>query len=266
MSKRFTDTTIWQKSWYRRLPLKIKLFWKYLSDACDMIGIWEEDFEAASFYIGETVSESDFTSYPELFEGRIQRLGDNKWWLSTFVHFQYGELRENNNLHKTVVKKLRENKLLDIVIQGQGGGMAGDGKGYVVPLGIGIGNGIGNGNNRRETKDKFLAAKCLSETITKYPKLSTAQVDGLLSQWLDHRRRLKKPYTSEHGIKHLLDRLNNFKDPADALKWSLGHDHWTDVYERSDGNGQPKPTNGQKEESALEKRYRLEMEAKSREK
>ena len=55
MAKRFIDTKIWDKAWFRKLTPKNKLIWIYLLTRCDHAGIWDADWEAAEFFIGEWV-------------------------------------------------------------------------------------------------------------------------------------------------------------------------------------------------------------------
>ena len=50
VAKRFIDTNIWNKQWFRQLELKRKLLWLYITTKCDHAGIWDADFEAASFF------------------------------------------------------------------------------------------------------------------------------------------------------------------------------------------------------------------------
>ena len=59
LAKRFVDTKIWDKQRFRKLRLKQKLLWLYIVTKCDHAGIWDADFEAASFFIGEEVSIKD---------------------------------------------------------------------------------------------------------------------------------------------------------------------------------------------------------------
>ena len=56
MAKRFIDTKIWDKSWFRNLKSRQKLLWFYLMTKCEHAGILDADFVAASFFIGEEVS------------------------------------------------------------------------------------------------------------------------------------------------------------------------------------------------------------------
>lgn len=52
MPNRFTDTTKWQKPWFRKLKSEHKLLWLYILDNCDHAGIWDVDIELASFMTG----------------------------------------------------------------------------------------------------------------------------------------------------------------------------------------------------------------------
>ena len=69
MAKRFIDTKIWDKAWFRKLTPKNKLFWVYLLTKCDHAGIWDADWEAAEFYIGEWV---DYSELPEIVTGKMK--------------------------------------------------------------------------------------------------------------------------------------------------------------------------------------------------
>lgn len=40
------------------------------------------------------------------FEKQFKEINSNKWFIKDFVAFQYGELRDNNPLHNSVIKKL----------------------------------------------------------------------------------------------------------------------------------------------------------------
>ena len=56
MTKRFTATEKWDDPWFRKLNLLAKAFWYYVCDKCDNAGVWKIDFEHASFYMGETIT------------------------------------------------------------------------------------------------------------------------------------------------------------------------------------------------------------------
>ena len=63
MAKRFTDTEIWKKRWFRKLPPRIKCLWYYLKDNCDHAGSFDFDTEVISLLIGEEVNAEDLTHF-----------------------------------------------------------------------------------------------------------------------------------------------------------------------------------------------------------
>ena len=110
MAKRFIDTKIWDKAWFRRLTPKNKLVWIYLLTRCDHAGIWDADWEAAEFLIGEGV---EFDELPEEIKVKMEYIeGKNQYFMPSFIEFQYGELREKVAPHKSVIKRLTDKKLL----------------------------------------------------------------------------------------------------------------------------------------------------------
>src|SRR3990167_4667617 len=100
MSKRFTDTDKWKKQSFRELKPKLKLAWFYVQDMCDSAGMWTEDFEIMSAFIGEKISKKEFF---EAFEGEIisTKCG---WLVASFVTIQCGELKPNCPPHRNVIK------------------------------------------------------------------------------------------------------------------------------------------------------------------
>jgi len=104
VSKRFTDTDKWERPWFRKLPVAYKLLWDFITAKCDLIGVWYVDFEMAEFVIGEKVTPEEAL---KLFEKQIQVVDESRWLIKDFVVFQYGELKENNNLHRSVGARLR---------------------------------------------------------------------------------------------------------------------------------------------------------------
>ena len=105
MSKRFTETGKWEDSWFRKLPLKYKLFWTYLCDKCDNAGHWKEDIELASFYIGEEILKDEVLDLFNLEKERI-KINNNSWVITDFITFQYGQLNENCKPHQQVIRLL----------------------------------------------------------------------------------------------------------------------------------------------------------------
>lgn len=99
MAKRLSGTEKWDKAWYRKLKPKHKCFWEYLRDKCDLVGLWEIDFESASFHVGDDILEDEVFL---VFKKHIKRVGD-KILILDFCRFQYGE---NLNLKSPIHKKV----------------------------------------------------------------------------------------------------------------------------------------------------------------
>jgi hypothetical protein len=112
MAKRFIDTSLWtQNKWFRKLKPKHKLFWVYLICNCDTVGVWEEDFELASYIIGEEFSKSEID---EIFAEKIKWFCGKKLWIVDFCNFQYGPLIEenkNNKPHQSYINLLKKHSL-----------------------------------------------------------------------------------------------------------------------------------------------------------
>jgi hypothetical protein len=104
MAKRFTDTDKWKKGFIKNLPAKYKLLWLYILDDCNHAGIWDTDFEVASIRIGSKINEKEAA---QVLAEQIKIFDDgNKWFIPKFIDFQYGQLNENVNAHKSVIKLL----------------------------------------------------------------------------------------------------------------------------------------------------------------
>lgn len=111
MAKRFTDTEKWMRPWFRKLSLEAKMTWVYLLDNCDHAGVWPADFEILNFLIGKSEAtgacgRADAEWLDRTFGDKIQRIDEDKYFIPSFVEFQYGELNPNNNAHASVLKLL----------------------------------------------------------------------------------------------------------------------------------------------------------------
>lgn len=108
MAKRYTDTDKWKKMWFRKLKNDHKVFWMYLLDQCDHAGIWEVDFDLASYFCNG-IKESEIR---ETFIKQYQEFDNGKrWFLKDFIEFQYRELDESNRVHKSVITLLKRHGL-----------------------------------------------------------------------------------------------------------------------------------------------------------
>lgn len=116
MPKRFTDTDKWKKPFIRNLPTEYKLFWFFLMDDCDYAGIWHVDNEVACLRIGKKI---DLQKALQYFEEKIIPFDDgSKWFIKDFVSFQYGELRDNNKAHVSVIRTLTKYGFLESILHG----------------------------------------------------------------------------------------------------------------------------------------------------
>jgi len=115
MAKRFTDTSKYKKPFIRGLSGPYKLFWDYLYHDCDHAGIWIVDFEIAQIYVGQDmpINREDAIKFFNEGETRIIEFdGGKKWFIKSFIEFQYGDLSEMNRAHNSVIQLLRKNNLL----------------------------------------------------------------------------------------------------------------------------------------------------------
>jgi hypothetical protein len=111
MGKRFTATEKWEDPWYRKLPCRYRDFWQFILDRCDNAGVWIKDFEGASFFIGETITEEEV--WPAINNGK-ERLkilnGGSRWLVVDFVNFQFGTLSTNSRVHRSIMALQEKHK------------------------------------------------------------------------------------------------------------------------------------------------------------
>ena len=121
MAKRFIDTDVFKKSFIKGLQGSYKLLWFYIINDCNHAGIWEVDYEIAGLRCGFNFDEK---TAKEQFKDKIVIFdGGAKWFIPSFINFQYGELNEKNRVHASILailKKynLNENKPLTSPLQG----------------------------------------------------------------------------------------------------------------------------------------------------
>lgn len=113
MPKRYTDTDKWKKIWFRKLKNDHKVFWMYVLDQCDHAGIWEVDFELASYFCNG-IKESEIR---ETFVKQYHEFDDGKrWFIKDFIEFQYRSLDESNRVHNSVITILKRHGLYKVLI------------------------------------------------------------------------------------------------------------------------------------------------------
>ena len=120
MAKRLTDTNKWVKRFIRNLPGAYKLLWFYMIDECDHAGIWIVDFEVAQIRVGKDMPISEMEAL-EIFNGKVIPFDDNeKWFIPSFIEFQYGTLNPENRVHKSAIDKLERYNLMGLTSPLQG--------------------------------------------------------------------------------------------------------------------------------------------------
>ena len=106
MSKRFTETRKWQNTWFMDLPAKYKLSWIWILDNCDHAGLIDANPRLISFMVGEPIDGEEML---RVMAGRITKPKAGKWFIPSFINFQYGdELNSKNSAHRGVLRILRE--------------------------------------------------------------------------------------------------------------------------------------------------------------
>lgn len=111
MAKRFTDSEKWKRPWFAELPRDAKFVWGYLLDDCDSRGVWLANFRRLEF---DTGIEVDHTDLKEWFGTKLVSIDDDKYFIPSFVVFQYGKLKPSNNAHKPILKLLEERPELNV--------------------------------------------------------------------------------------------------------------------------------------------------------
>ena len=110
MAKRLTDSEKWKKQWFRKLPLHLKCFWFYILDSCNHAGIWDVDYETASYFIGKKITENDIENY---FYDHLVLINEKKIFIVDYNNFQYGSFNKNVKAHKSAIDILNKYNLLN---------------------------------------------------------------------------------------------------------------------------------------------------------
>ena len=111
MAKRFTDTELWDKEWFMKLPSKLKCLVKMVRDKSDLCGVWSPNWAIAKTYLNEDVAEEDLLSIDG---GRqFKKISKGKIFCIGFIEFQYGELKEKSPVHRKIIAMLKQHGVWD---------------------------------------------------------------------------------------------------------------------------------------------------------
>lgn len=110
MSKRFTDTEIWNDEWFRNLPTKYKELWRYLYENCDIAGCWKINLSHLHFSMpGEQFTLDDILITLNSDKERVIVFDNNKrLFITKFINFQYGLLSTKCGPHLGVIKLFKD--------------------------------------------------------------------------------------------------------------------------------------------------------------
>lgn len=116
MAKRFTDTDKYKKPFLRGLQGAYKLLWDYICNDCNHAGIWIVDFEVARIYLGKDmeVNQEEALRVFNADKKRVVEIeGGSRWFILSFIEFQYGALNPQNRAHSSVISYLKSYHLWD---------------------------------------------------------------------------------------------------------------------------------------------------------
>jgi|AntRauTorckE6833_2_1112554.scaffolds.fasta_scaffold00521_13 hypothetical protein len=117
--KRFTETNIWDDPVFLELTPKQKLFWFFLNDRCDNIGVWTPNPKLIAFNLDIEGNPRQFLDdfLKAINEGEeiVHVLPSGEWLINDFVKFQYCQkkpLHPNSPSHKSYLHLIEEKDLL----------------------------------------------------------------------------------------------------------------------------------------------------------
>lgn len=110
MSKRDTDTELWNEDWFLELSGSEMLFYFYIKDKCDQAGFWRPNFKIFERDTGFRINQNSFLSKINADKERVKLLESGKWFLTGFIKFHFnGKLNLKNRFHKSVFESFRKN-------------------------------------------------------------------------------------------------------------------------------------------------------------
>ena len=109
MAKRFIDTSLFRKGFVRGLEAPYKLLWLYILSECDHAGLWDVEIEIAELRLGVKFGKDPLSVFSEKV---VSIDGGSKWFIPSFIEFQYGDLNPENRAHNSVISLLRKHSLL----------------------------------------------------------------------------------------------------------------------------------------------------------
>lgn len=182
MAKRFIDTDIFKKQFIRTLKAPYKVLWIYVLTDCNHSGIWEADFDVAQLRLGVKVTKQEAE---QVFGDKIIVLDNGgKWFIPSFIDFQYGKLSAANRAHNSVILLLTKYNLLDEDLSI---------KELTKPLTSPLQGDMDMDKEKEKDKDKEK-----DKEITQ-PKIEKSELELAFDNWVQMRKKMKSGIT-EHAI------------------------------------------------------------------
>jgi len=179
MSKRFTDSNKWDDPFFIDLPNKYKLLWVFMLDKCDHAGIYQHSKRLSTFFLGYEYEKEQILS---VFNGRVIVLDSGKWFIKKYIDFQYGELKENNRVHVSVMTILEKE---------------GAYKGLISPMETAKDKDKDKDKDKVKYKDNVLLLKKEHDTlIEKYGEEAT---EWMIDKLSNYKLSKGKKYKSDYG-------------------------------------------------------------------
>lgn len=170
MSKRFTDTEKWGKGFIRSLQAPYKLLWLYICDSCNHAGIWDVEIDVAELRIGVDLTCEE--ALKQFGEHVVEIEDGRKWFIPSFVEFQYGELNPENRAHRAVIDILNRYDL----------------KPLTKPLTTSF---QGRKDKEKDKEKDNSLGKSAEKTLSSNP------LDPEWSDYLEMRKKIRKPATEK---------------------------------------------------------------------
>ena len=109
MSKRFFDSSLWDRDWFLELDSRSQLFCLYLREKCDHAGIWSPSFKRFEQTTGVRINPNDYISMCNK-DGatRILILPNGRWWITGFIEDQNNGCKILNTANKYYLGVFRQ--------------------------------------------------------------------------------------------------------------------------------------------------------------
>lgn len=232
MAQRFVDTDKYKNLFIRKLPAPYKLLWDYINLDCDHAGIWIVDFEVAQLYLGADapIDREEALEVFNKIESRIIEIDNKKrWYITSFIEDQYGELNPNNRVHASVLNILGKYNLIKAK--------------RTKPLN----SPIYGAKDKEKDKDKFILERVVRER--ELPE----EFMGVFLKWLHYKRKRNEAYKDENSVtlayKKLIKLSEHDRATAKSIIDESMSNNWAGLFPLKENRGVSKATIAYREHS-----------------